>query len=82
MIPSKENIDNAIQSNEWDFGNEVLYELCKKNFEHKEDDKIIAKVWLIGRAYAAAIERRKNKTDINDDFYVEKVAPIFQNSRL
>ena len=80
MIPSKENIDNALKSSEWDFGNKVLYELCKKNFEHKEDGKIIAKVWLIGRSYAAAIERRRNKTDINDDFYISKVAPLFKNS--
>jgi hypothetical protein len=82
MIPSKVNIDNALQSNEWDFGNNVLYELCAKNFDHKEDDKILAKVWLIGRAYAAAIERRRNKTDINDDFYINKVAPLFRNSKL
>ncbi len=80
MIPSKEDIDNALKSSEWDFGNKVLYELCKKNFEHKEDGKIIAKVWLIGRSYAAAIERRRNKTDINDDFYISKVAPLFKNS--
>ncbi|NOX46432.1 MAG: hypothetical protein GXO89_05580 [Chlorobi bacterium] len=82
MIPSKEIIDNALKSNEWDFGNEVLYKLCKKNFEHIEDGKIIAKVWLIGRSYAAAIERRRNKTDINDDFYISKVAPLFKNSEI
>ncbi len=82
MTPSKVDIDNALQSNEWDFGNKVLYELCAKNFNHKDDDKIIAKVWLIGRAYAAAIERRRNKTDINDDFYINKVAPLFKNSKL
>jgi hypothetical protein len=80
MIPSKNDIDNALKSSEWDFGNEVLYELCKKNFEHKENGKIIAKVWLIGRSYAAAIERRRNKTDTNDDFYISKVAPLFKNS--
>lgn len=82
MIPSRENIEEAIISDDWDFGNEVLYNLCNENFEHTIANKIIAKVWLIGRAYAAAIERRKNKTDINDDFYVEKVAPIFQSSQL
>lgn len=82
MTPSKENIDKALNSNEWDFGNEVLYELCKNNFKHEEDGKIIAKVWLIGRSYAAAIERRKNKTDINDDFYKSKVVPLFRNSEI
>ena len=82
MIPSRKIIENALQSNEWDFGNEILYKLCRENFEHDENDKIIAKVWLIGRAYAAAIERRRNKTDINDDFYINKVAPIFRNSEI
>lgn len=82
MIPSRENIDKALKSREWDFGNEVLYELCNKNFKHEEECKIIAKVWLIGRSYAAAIERRRNKTDINDDFYISKVAPLFKNSKI
>ncbi len=82
MLPTKKIIDEALLANDWDFGNAVLYNLCSENFEHKVANIIIAKVWLIGRAYAAAIERRKNKTDINDDFYVEKVAPIFQNSQL
>ena len=79
---SKENIEKGLSFTEWDFGNEVLYKLCKENFEHKEKDKIIAKVWLIGRSYAAAIERRKNKTDINDNFYIKTVAPAFEKSYL
>ena len=48
----------------------------KNRFEHKEPAKVIAKVWLIGRSYAAAIERRKDKTEFaNDDFYIDVVAP-------
>jgi hypothetical protein len=82
MKITKENIENGLLSKEWDFGNSILYELCNKNFEHKESDIIIAKVWLIGRSYAAAIERRKNKIDINDNFYINSVAPAFQNSKL
>lgn len=81
-LPSKETILKALSTTEWDFGNKVLYDLCKENFSHKEDGKIIAKVWLIGRAYAAAIERRRNKIDINDDFYVQVVAPLFRKSEL
>jgi len=82
MKITKEIIENGLSSKEWDFGNNNLYKLCFENFEHNESDKIIAKVWLIGRAYAAAIERRKNKTDINDNFYTNSVAPAFQNSEL
>jgi len=82
MTIIKGDIDKGLSSKEWDLGNEVLYKLCKENFDHKETDKIIAKVWLIGRSYAAAIERRKNKTNINDNFYINSVAPSFKNSEL
>jgi hypothetical protein len=67
---------------EWDFGNEILYKMCEQNFEHKQIDKIVGKVILIGRAYAAAIERRKNKTEESDNFYIDKVAPKIKNSKL
>ncbi len=88
MPPNQKNrivlkdINKGLASTQWDFGNEVLYNLCERNFYHQEQDKIIAKVWLIGRSYSAAIERRKNKTDINDDFYSNVVAPAFQSSEL
>jgi len=64
----------------WDKGNKVLYDLCKKYPEHKEEDEIFAKIWLIGRAYSVAIERRpieKNKKKkSNDDFYKDVVKKI------
>lgn len=68
------------QSNKWDLGNEVLYNLCKENFYHQNDQEILAKVWLIGRAYAAALERRRNKETINDNFYLDSVVPKFKES--
>ncbi len=65
----------------WDVGNEVLYELCTKHPFHTEVPVVIAKVWLIGRSYAAAIERRRNKADEeNDDFYVQTVGPAIVRS--
>ena len=70
------------KKSDWGFGNNILYKMCRENFKHEETDKIIGKVILIGRAYAAAIERRKNKAEDNDVFYVEKVAPKFRNSKL
>ena len=71
------------QNKHWDFGNKILYNMCKKNFAHKNDGVIIAKVLFIGRIYAAAIERRKKETDIiSDDFYIKKVVPAFRNSSL
>jgi hypothetical protein len=62
-------------------GNSVLYELCKDHPLHLNDEEIIAKIWLIGRAYHASIERRKTNDGLNNDnFYIYNVAPKIKNS--
>lgn len=66
----------------WRVGNEVLYKLCRTRPNHSNHEDVIAKVWLIGRSYAAAIERRKNKVDLNDNFYVDTVAPAIAQSSI
>ena len=59
-----------------EFGNSILYQMCKDNPKHDQADVVVGKIWLIGRSYAAAIERRKNADDfLGDDFYYEAVAP-------
>lgn len=73
---------NKTKTTPWDFGNKILYDLCQKNFYHKEVGKIISKVWLIGRSYSAAIERGRKDVLINDNFYINKVAPAFKNSKI
>jgi hypothetical protein len=40
------------------FGDDVLYGLCQRNPRHEETRAVVAKIWLIGRSYAAAIERQ------------------------
>lgn len=76
-----EEIEKAMQNNVWNFGNEILYKMCRENFEHTNDQHILAKILFIGRIYAAAIERRKTKNnDINDNFYIDAVAPAFRKS--
>jgi len=72
-----QDIQKCIAGNRWSFGNEILYEMCRKHPEHNKADIIVGKVWLIGRSYAAAIERRKNVNETNsgDDFYFNVVAP-------
>lgn len=62
----------------WDKGNDVLYGMCKAYPEHKNVDEVMAKIWLIGRSYAAAIERRRNKKDSNDNFYVDIATQIIK----
>lgn len=59
----------------WEYGNSILYRMCKEQPEHKDIDVIVGKIWLIGRSYAAAIERRKNAVGGGDDFYYDVVAP-------
>ncbi|MDQ3135113.1 MAG: hypothetical protein M3Q76_09940, partial [Acidobacteriota bacterium] len=77
---------NAEEFDIWAFGNEILYNLCRDHPEHKKPDVVAAKIWLIGRAYAAAVERRKNKAAndpiTNDAFYKEKVVPAIMKSKL
>lgn len=67
----------------WDLGNEVLYRLCREHPDHRSADVVLAKVWLIGRAYAAAIERRKDAgVKKGDDFYFDVVAPAIRKSEI
>ncbi len=83
QLPTKKQLDTARQKNVWDFGNAILYKLCKDNFKHEIDEQILTKVLFIGRIYAVAVERRKNKSnDINDNFYTDTVAPTFRKSKL
>lgn len=60
---------NNLKNQKWKFGNSILYDLCKNHSSHDDDEKVRAKIWLIGRSYAVAIERRKINRHINDDFY-------------
>lgn len=66
----------ARKNSRWEFGNNILYKMCEENPLHKDADVLIGKILLIGRSYAAAIERRKNADDYKgDDFYSDVVAP-------
>jgi hypothetical protein len=78
-LPSKKQIENARKKTSGDFGNKILYDLCEKHPFHQQIDIIIAKVWLIGRAYAAAVERGRNKEfKTAAEFYEKKVPSIFK----
>lgn len=64
------------KNSRWEFGNSILYQMCEDNPLHNDADVVIGKIWLIGRSYAAAIERRKNADNYQgDDFYYDAVAP-------
>lgn len=75
---------------DWDISNQILYSMCHQYPSNNDSQAILAKTLIIGRTYAASIERRKVKNEssdpvseiINDDFYVNHVVPIFQGLEL
>ncbi len=77
-------VKKALANKAWDLGNQVLYDLCSKHPHHKSCQEITAKVWLIGRSYSAALERRKNKkANSNGDFFYEDIAiPEIQKHKI
>ena len=74
------------EGDKWVIGNEVLYQMCQKYPNHTDESEIIAKVWLIGRSYAAAVERRRQKDQDSlvrgDLFYEQCVAPALKEHEL
>jgi hypothetical protein len=77
---TEKEVVSARQASVWYLGNQTLYNLCRKHPRHTKADEIIAKVWLIGRSYAASIERRRNADKFGDAFYEKTVAPIMKDS--
>ena len=69
VLIQKSDINAALRPSPWDLGNRVLYRLCEDHPKHTDPGIVISKIWLIGRAYAAAIERRKEAKHASDDFY-------------
>ncbi len=72
-IEYKKFMDSS--NSRWEYANKILYDLCKYNPRHDDEHVIVAKVWLIGRSYAAAIERGRDSSGSSEDFYYDVVAP-------
>ena len=66
----------------WRLANNILYEMVSKYPKHDDADVIVAKLSIIGRTYAAAVERRKNKANTLGDFYYDYVAPQLFDSEI
>lgn len=79
---SKCEVESARSPWVWDLGNRVLYDFCQSYPTHGDDSAIVGKIWLIGRTYSAAIERRKGADETNDKFYEEVVAPKIRRSKI
>lgn len=64
----------------WELANKVLYDCCDQHPLHTDEHEIVTKIWLIGRTYAAAIERCKaGASRPGRDFYYDSVAVIMKN---
>lgn len=57
------------------WGNEVLYRMCSDRPMHDSVDTVVGKLWIIGRAYSASIERKAGK-----DFNIVDAAKILIES--
>lgn len=68
----------------YDLSNNHLYELFAKYPKHVNAKEIVAKVLILGRSYAAAIERGRGSkgTMTNDEFYSNEVPKAFKGLRL
>ena len=69
-----------------DFGNEMLYLMCKNDFSKHTDSNIVAgKFWIIGRSYAVSPERtksekiEKNDEEIKHEYFFDGIGEIFAN---
>jgi hypothetical protein len=74
---AKREVVAAMQPYVWDFSNQILYDLCRNYPKHTTLEHVLAKVLLIGRVYAAALERRRKskEEDIGKDFYQSIAGP-------
>lgn len=72
----KTDIDKVLTDNTWSFSNDILYDMCRNNPLHNEPNKVAGKFLIIGRTYAAAVERRKAYRQYNsEEFYVDLLVP-------
>ena len=83
---SRQLVERAQSPTRWDVGNGVLYDLCRRFPGHGDASGVVAKVWLIGRAYSASIERGRGESEFgglnNETFYTEKVPDVLRRSNL
>lgn len=66
----------------WDWANEVLYQMCLNAPKHTDINVTAGKLWLIGRAYSAQIERGAGGGAGTADSVYAKVASAIANSQL
>jgi hypothetical protein len=80
----RSQVEKALEPNPWDLTNSIIYDLCRDHPAHTDCKAVLAKMQIIGRVYAASIERRKNRKpkETTDSYYFSSVAPAILGSKL
>ena len=77
-LPSREELSES-QYNPEAFGNKILYDMCKKYPGHTVPEEIHAKLWIIGRTYAAALERKRESVKKSTEkVYTETIDKLIE----
>lgn len=67
----------------FDWGNEVLYRMCREDPLHNDLSVIVGKMWIIGRTYSASVERKAGPKMVEgQNFYLRQVAPKIKGSKI
>lgn len=84
ILPSPDLYWSSYNEDLWEGANYILYSMCEEHPEHDHPETIFMKLILIGRSYAASVERRKTKQkgETTESFYRDRVIPEILNSEL
>lgn len=88
MVPDKYDKNSFTKEDESvSLGNKLLYDFCEQYELDNSVNALVAKLWIIGRSYAASPERRRYKTEgiskekgKGTDLFFSKLAEYIINS--
>ena len=77
LLPDLEKVKNAAQyTHHTSLGNKIIYDMCKDYPRHDDEEEIQSKIWLIGRAYSATLERRRTIGINTEDLYSQVASSL------
>lgn len=83
-LPSETEVTTAMKDHSWTLGNQVLYDMCRNHPSQSDPTAIVSKFWLIGRAYSAAVERRRTSREKplldGENFYDHRLVPVYKQA--
>lgn len=83
-LPSETEVTTAMKDHSWTLGNKVLYDMCRNHPSQSDPAAIVSKFWLIGRAYSAAVERRRTSKEKplsnGENFYDHRLVPVYKQA--